>query len=271
MNKNTIVVNLMAGPGAGKSTTMAAVFAKMKMAGIDCEMATEFAKDLTWEGRTRVLQNQIYVFAKQHQRITKLIGQVDVVITDSPIILSSYYNIVNNGNPLLKDLIYSEFMKCNNLNFFIDRVKGYNPNGRNQTEEEAIKFSNEIDLMLKELKIDCTHVPGNEQGVDIIFKAIMNLVGKKYNRKIILENDNFLKLAANNLPDGWIWVINKEDGSGALRSPDLKKSYFAFDSQTREYVNGECSNSVKRNWVYMQEFNLEEIMDSAEAYLNSPA
>ena len=35
-NKNTIIVNLFAGPGAGKSTGAAYVFAKLKLAGIDC-------------------------------------------------------------------------------------------------------------------------------------------------------------------------------------------------------------------------------------------
>jgi len=44
----TIVVNLFAGPGAGKTTTMAGLFSKLKLDNIVCEMATEFAKELTW-------------------------------------------------------------------------------------------------------------------------------------------------------------------------------------------------------------------------------
>lgn len=48
-NKNTLIVNLVAGPGTGKSTTMAGVFYKLKSLGIDCEMVTEFAKELVWE------------------------------------------------------------------------------------------------------------------------------------------------------------------------------------------------------------------------------
>lgn len=43
--KNTIIVNLFAGPGAGKSTGAAYIFSKLKLAGIDCEYVSEFAKD----------------------------------------------------------------------------------------------------------------------------------------------------------------------------------------------------------------------------------
>ena len=39
--KNTLLVNLYAGPGAGKSTGAAYIFAKLKMAGVDCEYVSE--------------------------------------------------------------------------------------------------------------------------------------------------------------------------------------------------------------------------------------
>ena len=50
-----IVVNLFAGPGSGKSTTCAGVFAKLKLAGVNCEMALEYAKDKVWEERIKYL------------------------------------------------------------------------------------------------------------------------------------------------------------------------------------------------------------------------
>ena len=42
---NTLVINLFSGSRVGKSTTAAMVFAKLKMNGVDCEMALEFAKE----------------------------------------------------------------------------------------------------------------------------------------------------------------------------------------------------------------------------------
>ena len=58
MEKSTIVVNLFAGPGAGKSTGAAYIFSKLKMAGVDAEYVTEFAKDKTWEENQKVLNCQ---------------------------------------------------------------------------------------------------------------------------------------------------------------------------------------------------------------------
>ncbi len=46
---DTLVVNLLGGPGSGKSTTAADVFARLKWQDINCELVTEFAKDLVWE------------------------------------------------------------------------------------------------------------------------------------------------------------------------------------------------------------------------------
>jgi len=40
----TKVINLFAGPGAGKSTTAAGLFAEMKRANVDVELVTEYVK-----------------------------------------------------------------------------------------------------------------------------------------------------------------------------------------------------------------------------------
>lgn len=86
-----LVVNLFGAPGAGKSTGAAYIFSKLKMAGVNAELVTEFAKDKVWEESKAVFQNQAYIFGKQYFRISRVQDKVDVVITDSPILLSSFY------------------------------------------------------------------------------------------------------------------------------------------------------------------------------------
>ena len=177
MSKNTLVVNLFAGPGAGKSTTMAGLFARLKTQGVDCEMAPEFAKDLTWERRYETLGNQIYVFGKQHHRINRLIGKVDVVITDSPILLSYYYSSLSGKNECFNKLVLEEFNKLNSLNIFVNRVKGYNPNGRNQTAEQAEEISVALKDILDDLNIPYETINGNEAGIDRAYQLVAEKIG----------------------------------------------------------------------------------------------
>ena len=44
-----LIVSLCGQPGVGKSTGSAYVFSKLKMAGVNAELVTEFAKDKVWE------------------------------------------------------------------------------------------------------------------------------------------------------------------------------------------------------------------------------
>lgn len=146
----TLLLNTFGGPGTGKSTVCAAIFAELKFRGILCEMALEFAKDLVWERSQHLLANQIYVFGHQHHRITKLVGQVPIIISDSPLIHSVIYD--SGENPHFAPMVLAEHRKHNNFNVFLDRIKPYDPKGRSQTEEEAKALDHQIADLLFSLE-----------------------------------------------------------------------------------------------------------------------
>ena len=125
-----VIVNLYGAPGSGKSTLASYIFAKLKMMGVNCELVTEFAKDKVWEKNNEALSNQIYIFAKQYYRISRCADKVDVVITDSPLFLSPFYNKDPDIDEPLKELVFKIASKYDNLNYFVKRVKKYNPVGR---------------------------------------------------------------------------------------------------------------------------------------------
>lgn len=168
-----IVVNLFAGPGSGKSTTCAGLFHKLKLAGVNCEMALEYAKDKVWEESYKILDDQIYVFGKQLHRIFRLKDKVDVVITDSPLPLSIYYD--KSANPYFADLVMNQFNEFNNINYFIARDDTYNPKGRMQTEQEAKEIDSEVSLILEHYNIKYTKITKSE-AVDKIFNDVMKLI-----------------------------------------------------------------------------------------------
>lgn len=145
--KNTLVVNLFAGAGAGKSTFSASLFAELKRRGIDCELATEYAKDCVWEDRTEVFNHQLYITGKQYYRIARVVGKVDVVITDSPLLLGTVYDVYHNEN--FKNYLLDIHNSWNNFNIFLMRGEDYNSNGRNQTKEEAITYDKDIIKLLE--------------------------------------------------------------------------------------------------------------------------
>jgi hypothetical protein len=145
----TLVVNLFAGPGAGKSTTAAGVFHLLKLRGVNAELVTEYAKDVVWERTPSLLENQLHVFAEQHRRISRLLGQVDVVVTDAPILLSLVY--YQGSSRAFRELVIEEWEKLHRLDFFIQRQrsKAYQPAGHLQTEGEAEELDGRIWRLLR--------------------------------------------------------------------------------------------------------------------------
>ncbi len=169
--KKTTVINLFAGPGAGKSTGATYIFSKLKMAGIDAEYISEFAKDKVWEENDLVFKNQFYITGKQAWKIARCNGKVDVAVTDSPILLGAMYC---EDNPELIPAIKYEFNKYNNINLFIKRHKKYNPNGRNQTESEAKLIDKQTLKFLKDNNIDYITVNGTLRGYNKIVRYLVS-------------------------------------------------------------------------------------------------
>lgn len=177
--KKPIVVNLTGAPGAGKSTGAAKIFSDLKQRGINCELVCEFAKDKTWEHNLTALGCQEYVFGKQSYRLARCRNDVDVIITDSPLPLT----IVYNSNEAIKDslpkLVMDIYNTYENINFFLNRVKPYNPKGRNQTEEESNEKSNEIRKLYNTFGIDYEIVNGDSEGYQYIVDRVLNILSKE--------------------------------------------------------------------------------------------
>jgi len=167
------VLNIFGGPGTGKSTNAAGLFYHMKSVGIECELIQEYAKDLTWERRYNILEDQIYVFAKQQRRIARLVEHnLDWVITDSPIPLGLVYMKPNTLGDNFSNLVMEVFNRYHNINFLLTRNFTYNPVGRNQDEHEAREFDTLVRNLLDIYDIPYSSIVGGEPAVDTIWQAI---------------------------------------------------------------------------------------------------
>ena len=175
MDTNTLLINLYAGPGTGKSSTMAGVFSELKWRGVNCEMAPEFAKEKVWEGSLGILQNQIYVFGKQLHAIHRVMGKVDVVITDSPLLLSLIYG--KDQGDAFKNLVLDVYKRYNTLNIFLKRHKAYNPAGRLQTEEKAKKIDQDLLDLLSEYELPFVTYDSGRECINPICDRAITIIG----------------------------------------------------------------------------------------------
>lgn len=168
--KDTIVVNFFGGPGSGKSTTTAHTFAELKWGGVNCEMALEYAKDKVWEKSFKVFDSQLYISGKQFHRLNRLVGEVDVILTDSPILLGLVYN--KDGDEAFRQTILNHFHLFKNINFYMQRSKIYNPKGRFQTESQAVEVDNSVLEMLNENNVEYETVEGSRDSIPYIVNKI---------------------------------------------------------------------------------------------------
>ena len=192
--KKPLVINLFGAPGAGKSTGAAVVFAALKQAGVNAELATEFAKDKTWEHNATALGCQEYVFGKQSYRMARCRNDVDVIVTDSPLPLSLLYM---QDPALLADgafqkVVMNVFNTYNNMSYYIQRVKPYNPKGRNQTEAESDALNFPLIKLLDENNIEVKYVSGDRDGYQEIVDDVLEYLG------ITVRGFNCLKCSSYN-------------------------------------------------------------------------
>jgi len=170
------VVNLFGGPGTGKSTTAAGLFHLMKLQSMEVELVTEYAKDLVWAERDMMFTEQDYIFAKQNHRLRRLRGKVDWVVTDSSLILGHFY-IPDDfpGREPFCQFVNEMYNSYDNVNIFLVRDKKYNPNGRNQTEDEAKAIDKMIMDYLNVNNIPFHTVLANKDAPATILETIIPL------------------------------------------------------------------------------------------------
>lgn len=172
-----IVINMYGAPGAGKSTGAAYLFSKLKMAGINAELVTEFAKDKVWEENPTVFKNQVYLFGKQYYRMSRLEGKVDVIVTDSPLLLSSFYNMDREVLGDEFDALVTKVAKSyNSINIFIRRVKPYNPKGRFQNEAESDEVHRQLVKFLNDRDVNCLFYNGCEEDYNKLANDIIHVL-----------------------------------------------------------------------------------------------
>lgn len=176
----TILINLLAPPSSGKSTTMGELFTSLKYKNKNVEMVPEWVKPLAYDGTPITEFTEYYIFGKELYRQSRLFDKVDYVISDSPVLLKAFYQNYYSNNKY--NSIFDCYKEFENIckekgikiyNFFLNRNKPYNPVGRYETEEESNIIGDKLLEYLDLHNIDFEYLDCEDnKRLDIILEKI---------------------------------------------------------------------------------------------------
>lgn len=142
------VINLYGGPGIGKSTLAASVFAELKQRGYAAELMREPFKRWVWDDYRSCLSDQawitgnIYHELKQYER-----GGVEVVVSDCPLLLAVAYG-ASTEDVSMPPFVASLYRRFQNFDVRLERAVPYDPKGRRQNEQSARDVDQLMDTLI---------------------------------------------------------------------------------------------------------------------------
>lgn len=170
----TIVINLFGEPSAGKSTAAMTITANLKRAGVNAEYVSEFAKDKVYEHNEEVFRHQEYIFGKQSFKMGRVRNNVQVIVTDSPLLLNILYN--DDDTILGEDfnkVALNMFNSYDNRNYVLTRHHEYENEGRRQNEAEAAEVRANLLKLLTDLCIPYKRYTSSEEDCITIANEIV--------------------------------------------------------------------------------------------------
>jgi tRNA uridine 5-carbamoylmethylation protein Kti12 len=142
-------INLLGGPGSGKSTTAAWLFSELKRKLVSVEHVNEYVKAWAYANRPVDHYDQIYFMAKQMQYEYRFLKNgVKNIVTDSPVDLSIVY-APEHLKPAMRLMCQTYNKDFDFVNIFIARGdKPYVQEGRYQDKKCAMEVDQKIIMEL---------------------------------------------------------------------------------------------------------------------------
>ena len=139
-------INILAGPGAGKSTLAARLFGDLKARHHDVEQITEYIKTWAHQGKKPQGFDQLYVFSKQLKSEEEALRNVNSIVTDSPLITNAAFCVYYCCDYAREVISLAKNFedKYKSVNLFLERTIDYVEKGRYQNLDQSL----EVDKIL---------------------------------------------------------------------------------------------------------------------------
>lgn len=146
------VINLLAGPGVGKTSVAWMLGGLMKKQHISVDIAAEFAQDLAYRGIDPTKVPQPVILGEQMYRIHTRATVADYVITDSSLLYSLIYKQDYLPDSFDKSVI-DIYNIYDNINIIVRRNKDKNfaMDGRVHNKEQSEEIQGRIEQMVQDL------------------------------------------------------------------------------------------------------------------------
>lgn len=166
------VISFVGGPGIGKSTSAARLFAYLREACINAELVTEYAKELHYRG---VLDStdQVSISQEQIKRLSVCRSpEVDITITDSDPILGLAYCTTPEQVEAITPLIQDCLNRRNTL-FVVNSPRAtYDARGRHHTREESSEIHQAVLDLLSRHELTTMHIASPWRAVETEHAAV---------------------------------------------------------------------------------------------------
>lgn len=174
----TKVINVIGGPGSGKSLFSAAIILYLSLRGKTVETIPDYAKSLVWQGNFEVLKNQYYIAQRQFEMLSLIDGQVHFLITECalPQVLFYNENYADNICDVAKtrEQILQWYRQNDNVNILVQRGdKKYVRSGRFQDEEQAKEVDVGLRQILQRERLPYTELPPNIDAINAFAESLL--------------------------------------------------------------------------------------------------
>jgi hypothetical protein len=130
--------------------------------------------------------DRIFIMAEQMRREAILHGKVDILITDSPVMIASFYYNKRPAIDLAKELISDKEHSGDEYHFYIirDENQRFEQYGRAHNEEESRKIDDEMMKFLRNEGLFVHEIQGDPNSRLI---QILNIIGLDPNPIISIQ------------------------------------------------------------------------------------
>lgn len=168
-----VVCNLLGGPGVGKTSTAYALTGYLKKKSVLAEYVPEAIKWRIYRGTDMGGKiHQDLLMAEQFDMLLCLKDKVNVIVTDSPLLLQIAYHNEANSSPALTKRTLELFNEFDNFNVVLQRTHDYDGRHRYQTEEQADQKHQDVLNLLNEHHCPFIMVPTHFNVEEDIYLAL---------------------------------------------------------------------------------------------------